>query len=97
MWGGSVLSSLVPRDLLTLLAQSGTGVAHAHPAFSRSTLSSTPESPISSSHWGFWCGVPRPRLTPQPDKTVPAYLVGFSGGIQVEMSVSLSFIWWVTL
>lgn len=32
MWGGSVLSSLVPRDLLTLSAQSGTGVAHAHPA-----------------------------------------------------------------
>lgn len=45
----------------------------------------------------FWCEMPRPRLTPQPGKTVPAYLLGFSGGIQVEMSVSLSFIWWVTL
>lgn len=40
---------------------------------------------------------PRPRLTPLPGKMVPAYLVGFSGGIQVEISVSLSFTWWVTL
>ena len=40
---------------------------------------------------------PRPRLTPLPGKMVPAYLVGFSAGVQVEMSVSLSFIWWVTL
>lgn len=36
---------------------------------------------------------PSPRLTPLPGKMVPAYLVGFSGGIQVEMSVSLSLIW----
>ena len=70
-----------------------TGVARAHPAFSHSALSSS-KCPISSSHWGFCCGVAQ---TPLPGKMVPAYLVGFSGGIQVEMSVSLSFIWWLTL
>lgn len=44
------------------------------------------------------CGVsgvvcPRPRVAPLPGRTLPAYLVAFSGGIQVEMSVSPSFVW----
>lgn len=33
-------------------------------------------------------------MAPLPDRVLPAYLVAFSGGIQVEMSVSPSFVWW---
>lgn len=32
-------------------------------------------------------------MAPLPGRTLPAYLVAFSGGIQVEMSVSPSFVW----
>ena len=77
--GGSVLSSLVPRDPLSLWAQSGTGVAHAHPAFSHSALSSS-KSPISSSHWAFWCGVAQSQTDPSAWQDGPC--------------LSGRFLWW---
>lgn len=69
-----------PPEICSVSWHSGTGVAHVHLAFNLSTLSSSSESPISSSHWGFWWGVSQPQTDPSAWQDGPC--------------LSGRFLWW---
>ena len=67
-------------EICSLSWHSGTGVGHVHLAFNLSTLSSSSESPISSSHWGFWWGVSQTQTDPSAWQDGPC--------------LSGRFLWW---